>query len=178
MSGLNPDCLVFIDESGFNIAMTPAYGRAPAGERIVDKKPVNRGKNYTVVGAISNQRVVCHKTLEGAMTRVRFVAFVQKTLCPRLLPGMTVILDNLRAHHAPEVRTAIEAVGCSVLYQPPYSPEFNPIELCWSFIKLWIRKLKKRSVEQLLPAIRHTFLRVRPSQLRGWFRHSGYNQCK
>jgi transposase len=175
---VDPDDLVFIDESGFNIAMATAYGRGPRGQRVHDEKPVNRGKNYTVVGAITNDRVVCHRTLEGAMNKARFIDFVCTTLCPRLPPGSVVVLDNLRPHHAPEVREALEARGCRVLYLPPYSPEFNPIELCWSFIKNRLRRLGKRAVDELKCAIRNAFLRVRTTHLVAWFAHCGYCPCK
>jgi len=158
--------------------MTSAYGRAPSGQRVVDKKPVNWGGNITVVGAITNNRVVCHRSLDGAMNKLQFIAFVKNTLAPRLHRGAVVVLDNLRAHHASEVREIIESVGCRLLYQPPYSPELNPIELCWSFIKLHLRRLARRTRKTLLPAIRHTFLRVRPRQLQAWFAHCGYPQCK
>lgn len=175
---IDPDDLVFIDESGCNIAMTAAYARGPRGERVPDKKPANWGKNLTVVGAITNDRVVCHRTIVGAMDKPRFVDFVENTLCPRLAPGSVVVLDNLRPHHAPEVRAAIEARGCRLLYQPPYSPDLNPIELCWSFIKARLRRLGKRLEEELRRAIRNTFLRVRTSHLAAWFKHCGYGQSK
>lgn len=85
-------------------------------------------------------------------------------------------LDNLRAHHAPEVRQAIEAVGANVLDLPPYSPDHNPIELCWSFAKAWLRRLAQRTGAGLRKAINNTMLRVRGDQLVGWFRHSGFGQ--
>lgn len=157
--------------------MASAYGRAPVGERVVDTKPANWGKNFTVVGAISMDRIVCSATFEGAMNTPRFVDFVRKKLVPRLHQGAVVVMDNLRAHHAPEVRQLIEAAGCRLLHQPPYSPDLNPIELCWSFVKGHLRRLGKRTVETLLPAIRHALLRVRTGQLEGWFRHCGYPQC-
>lgn len=97
------------------MAMALAFGRAPSGVRVPDNKPANWGKNLTVVGAVKNDRVVCHTTFEGAMNKPRFICFVHDVLCPRLPRDSVVILHNLRAHHAPEVR---EAIGASVLYTP------------------------------------------------------------
>lgn len=156
--------------------MATAYGRAPSGVRVADAKPANWGKNVTVVGAIRNDRVVCHTTFEGAMNKPRFIDFITDVLCPRLPRGAVVVLDNLRAHHAPEVRQAIEAVGANVLYLPPYSPDLNPIELCWFFAKAWLRRLAQRTGAGLRKAINNTMLRVRGDQLVGWFRHCGFGQ--
>lgn len=172
-----PGRLVFLDESGC-IAMAQAYGRAPAGVRVADSKPANWGGNVTIVGAIKNDRVVCHRTLDGAMNKPRFIEFVREVLCPRLPKRSVVVMDNLRAHHAPEVREAIEAVGSALMHTPPYSPDLNPIEQCWSFTKSWLRRLAKRTPQTLRKAINNTLLRVRTSQLFGWFRHCGYSQRK
>jgi transposase len=178
VSKIDPDRLVFIDESGCNLAMTPSYGRAPAGQRVCDDKPANWGGNITVVGAIKNDRVLCHRTIKGAMNRVAFVAYVRELLAPRLYPGDVVVLDNLRPHHAPEVREVIEAAGALILYMPPYSPDLNPIELCWSFVKTWLRRLRQRTEQGLRAAIRNTFLRVRTDHLVSWFAHCGHGQRK
>jgi len=176
VAAIEPDDLVFIDESGCNIAMACAYGRAPAGVRVRDAKPANWGKNLTIVGAIRNDRVVCHRTLVGAMNKARFIDFVAKTLCQRLHRGAVVVLDNLRAHHAPEVRQAIEAAGGRILYLPPYSPDLNPIELCWSFAKSRLRRLAQRTESDLRKAINNTMLRIRTSHLVAWFKHCGFGQ--
>lgn len=175
---VDPNDLVFLDESGCNIAMTASYGRAPVGVRIAESKPANWGKNLTVVGAIKNDRVVCHRTLVGAMNKPRFIDFIRQVLCPLLPRGAVVVLDNLRAHHASEVREAIEGVGANVLYLPPYSPDLNPIELCWSFAKTWLRRLARRTESELRKAINNTMLRVRTDQLRAWFGHCGFGQRK
>lgn len=158
--------------------MASSYGRAPAGERVHDNKPANWGRNLTVVGAISNDRVVCHRTMLGAMNKARFVDFVINVLCPKIHRGAVVVLDNLRAHHAADVRLAIEAAGARVLYLPPYSPDLNPIELCWSFAKSWLRRLAQRTEEGLRKAIRNTMLRIRTDHLLAWFKHCGFGQRK
>lgn len=158
--------------------MAQTHGRAPAGVRVVDSKPANWGGNVTLVGAIKNDRIVCHQTFDGAMNKPRFIDFVQQVLCPRLPKGSIVVMDNMRAHHAIEVSEAIQAVGSSLMHTPPYSPDLNPIELCWSFAKGWLRRLARRTPHALRRAINNTMLRVRSSQLAGWFRHCGYDQRK
>ena len=166
--------LIFIDESGCNVAMTPSYGRAPRGQRVIDHKPANWGKNLSVIGAIRADRVLAHQTVDGAVNGPKFIDFVRCRLAPRLYPGDVVVLDNLRAHHAPEVRRLIEAAGACVLFLPPYSPEFNPIEPCWAFMKQWLRSLKERVAERLKSAIVRAFRRVTSRHLAAWFAHCGY----
>ncbi len=170
--------LVFLDESGFNISMTPARGWGPRGARVGDSKPTNWGKNLSVIGAIRVDRVHCHQTLEGAVNGPRFLEFIQKRLCPILQVGDVVIMDNHRAHHIPPVREAIEAEGAELLFLPPYSPDLNPIELCWSFIKNVVRRCKERSEDNLKRAIRSAFLRVRTRMLANWFAHCVPAQCE
>lgn len=173
---IDPARLIFIDESGCNVAMASAYGRAPRGARVYDHKPANWGENLSVVGAIRADRVLCHQTFTGAVNGPRFVEFVRERLCPRLYPGDVVVLDNLRAHHAPIVRELVEAEGAQLLFLPPYSPDFSPIEPCWSFVKHHLRRLARRTVEALRPAIRNVLLRVRTDHLSAWFTHCGYPQ--
>lgn len=170
--------LVFLDESGFNLSMTPSRGWGPRGARVNDCKPANWGENLSVIGAIRVDRVHCHQTLEGAVNGTRFVQFVEKRLCPILQLGDVVIMDNLRAHHIPAVRQAIEAEGAELLFLPPYSPDLNPIELCWSFIKNVVRRRKERTEERLKRAIRSAFLRVRTRMLANWFAHCVPAQCE
>jgi transposase len=154
--------------------MTPSYGRAPRGQRVLDHKPANWGKNLSMVGAIRVDRVLAHQTFEGAVNGPRFVEFVRRRLVRRLYPGDVVVLDNLRAHYAPAVRQLVESVGASLVFLPPYSPDFSPIEPCWSFIKQWLRALKERVPERLKSAIVRAFQRVTPRHLASWFQHCGY----
>ena len=151
--------------------MTPSRGWGPKGDRVMDCKPANWGENLSVIGAIRVDRVHCHQTLEGAVNGPRFVEFVEKRLCRFLQVGDVVVMDNLRAHHVPAVREAIERQGAELLFMPPYSPDLNPIELCWSFIKNVARRRKERNPDQLKRAIRNAFLRVRSKMLENWFSH-------
>jgi transposase len=154
--------------------MSPAYGRAPRGERVIDRKPTNWGENLSVVGAVRADRVLAHQTFEGAVNGPKFIDFVRRRLAPRLYPGDVVVLDNLRPHHAPEVRRLIEATGARLMFLPPYSPDFSPIEPCWSFIKHWLRTLKARVADRLKAGIVRAFQRVTTRHLTSWFNHCGY----
>ena len=166
--------LVFLDESGCNLAMALLYARAPVGERAVASKPVNRGKNYTLLGAMSASGLVSLQTVEGAANTRKVLHYLKTGLLPRLEPGQVVVMDNLRAHHAPEVRHVIEKAGARVLYLPPYSPEFSPIELCWSKFKRVLRRAAARSLQALRRAIRQARAAIHAENASAWFRHCGY----
>jgi len=163
--------LVFIDECGSNTNLCRTHGRAPAGERVRGHRPVNRGTNQTVVGAITLTGMLEHTVYDGAMTKARFVEWVTTRLAPKLRAGNVVILDNLRAHHAPEAIDAIERTGACVLHLPPYSPDLNPIEPGWSKLKAHVRSVGARTVEDLRAAIDVGIQRITASDCRGWFRH-------
>ena len=160
VKGIDSERLIFIDGSGCNIAMSPTYGRAPRGPRVLDHRPTNWGKNVSIVGAVRADRVLAHQTFDGAVNGPRFVDFIRKRLAPRLYPGDVVVLDNLRAHYAPEVRSLVEGAQARLLFLPPYSPDFSPIEPCWSFLKHWLRTLKERVPDRLKAAIVRGLRRV------------------
>lgn len=176
MASVDPGRLIFIDESGCNVSMALRYGRAVRGQRVIDTKPLKTGHNFSVVGAVRIDRVLCHQTFVGAIDTERFVDFVRKRLCPRIYAGDVVVMDNLRQHHAPLVRELIEAEGAELVFLPPYSPDLSPIEPCWSFVKHYLRKFALRTAERLRAGIRNAFLRVCPEHLVGWFAHCGYPQ--
>jgi transposase len=169
---------VFLDESGCNVAMTPSHGWAPLGQRVDDDKPANWGKNISVVGAIRTDGLVCQRRFRGSVNGPRFVDFIERTLCPRLRSGDVVVMDNLRAHHVPAVKEAIERRGAAAWYLPPYSPDFNPIELLWAFMKRQLRRLKLRQVDRLLAVIPRVLRRVPLPHFSHWFNNCGYYQRK
>lgn len=136
--------------------------------------PVNHGPNVTVLGAISVEGVLGALAVEGATTTEVFRTFIEKVVAPRLRPGNVVVLDNLGAHKAPAVQTAIEARGAHLVFLPPYSPEFSPIELCWSKVKTRVRKLAARTRDALIDALDDALTRVSASDARNWFAHCGY----
>lgn len=168
------DDLVFIDEFGSNLAMVPHYGRARAGKRVRTSRPTRRGKNVTFAGAMTRAGLIALADMGGSATTERFLAWVQSHLVPVLRKGQVVILDNLRAHHAEEVRAAIEAVGARLEFLPPYSPEYNPIEECWSKVKTYLRRVRARTREALVAAVQEARQLVTSGDAHGWFRHAGY----
>jgi DDE superfamily endonuclease len=121
-----PQRLVFVDESGFNTAMTRSYARAPSHLRAVDGVPRNHGRNDTLVCAVSLVGPLAPLVLDGPMTALVFEWYVREHLCPTLVKGQVVVMDNLSSHRRPVIRTLIEAAGCILLYLLSYSPDFNP----------------------------------------------------
>jgi transposase len=171
---LDLERLKFIDESGVNLAMTRQYGRAPRGERVVGAVPHNCGANVTMIAALSLRGVEAVMTIEGATDAEVFRAYVEHVLCPTLVPGDIVVLDNLRAHKVAGIQERREAHGARLIYLPPYSPDLSPIEPCWSKLKTLLRAAQARTREALDAAIAHVLAAVTPSDARGWFRHCGY----
>ena len=175
MKGADFSQLVFIDETGCNVKLAPEYGWAIRGERLVDRRPACRGKNLSVVGAIRQDRVLCHDKFEGALNGARWRKFVATTLCPQLYPGNVVVLDNLRVHKDAQAIALIEAEGATVKFMPPYSPDMNPIELCWSFVKHHLRRLRERTMDGLRRGVWRALMRVTGRHLRAWFDESCTN---
>jgi transposase len=172
VQSIEPERLVFLDETGTHLAMTPLYGRAPRGERVHDRRPVNRGRNQTLIGALTLDGVETAMTVEGWTNGPVFLAFVVHCLVPILLPGDVVVLDNLGAHKTQDVRDAIENAGATLLFQPPYSPDLNPIEECWSKVKASLRRSKARTRDALVEAMGEALDAVTPKDSLGWFIHA------
>jgi transposase len=168
---------VFLDESGFSLALYLAYGWSPRGERLIEAIPFQRGVNLSVVGAFDLEGMLCTQAKEGAMKRVDFEAFLERELLPRLLPGAVLVLDNARIHHGGRIEEIVAAAGCSVLYLPPYSPDFNPIELAWAWIKRFVRRLAPRDSPSRLAAIQSAIASLPASFAPAWFRKCAPAQC-
>jgi len=166
--------LVFQDESGATTEMTRRYGRAPRGERVAEGTPAGHWRTLTLLSALSLQGVVAAMTVESPTDGDVFLAYVEQVLGPRLQPGQVVVMDNLPAHKVEGVRRLIEARGAELLYLPPYSPDFNPIEQAWSKIKQQLRSAKARSLETLESAIRDALATITPNNAAAWFAHCGY----
>jgi len=166
--------LVFLDETGCHIGMTRTYARAPVGQRVVGHVPRNRGTVTTVLGAIALDGVRAMMTIEGATTAAVFDAFVESLLVPRLKPGDIVVMDNVGAHKPSYILERIRAAGAHVLFLPPYSPEFNPIELFWNKLKELLKHMAPRSREELDHAIAKAMELTTREDISGWFRHCGY----
>jgi transposase len=171
---LAPDDFVFLDEAGCHQAMTRLYARAPRGQRALATKPVNRGRHVTMLGALSLAGVVAAMTVEGFTDGAVFLAFLQEVLRPQLRPGQRRMLDHLRAHQVPGVAAACAAAGVRLLYLPPYSPDFSPIEECWSKVKTRLRTKAARTLEALEQAIAEALRAITSQDAHGWFAHAGY----
>lgn len=165
---------MFVDESGVATNMVRAYGRALGGRRAAGAVPHGRWERLTLLGGLSLDGLVACLAVEGATDTAVMLAFVEHALVPALRPGQTVILDNLRVHRAARVRRLIEAAGCRLLFLPPYSPDFNPIEPTWSKLKTLLRGVGARTTEALHAALTTLVDAITPSDARGYFRHCGY----
>lgn len=155
--------------------MTRRYAWSARGEPAYGDAPVNRGPNQTLIAAISTEGVIAAMHVEGATTGDVFVAYVEQVLVPVLRAGDVVCLDNLSAHKVIGVRAAVEAVGAEVLYLPRYSPEHNPVEPVWAKLKGLLRSAAARTADALDAAITAAFSAITAEDVKGWFRHCGYN---
>lgn len=171
---LAPARLKFVDESGTNLAMTRLFGRAVRGQRVPDAVPKNYGSNVTILGCLSCQGIDAVMTIGGPTDTPVFLAYVTQVLVPTLMPGDVVVMDNLGAHKVKGVREAIEAAGATLLYLPPYSPDWSPIEPCWSKLKTFLRAAKARTREALDEALTNAIRMITAADARGWFAHCGY----
>ena len=165
--------LVFLDEFSIHTALTPAYGRAPSGERVVSPEPFVR-ERVSVISALSLAGVHAPLTLPGAFDTEAFDLWVKQALVPFLLPNDIVIMDNVRFHFAGRATSLIEATGARVVPLPPYSPDFNPIENCISKLKQFLRKAKARTLCKLYRALKQALETITPEDIVGWFVHCGY----
>jgi transposase len=171
---LDPARLVFIDETAANTKMVRLSGRCPRGERLVDHVPCGYWKTVTFVGGLRRRGITASCVIEGSMTGSAFLAYVEQSLAPTLRPNDIVILDNLAVHKVPGVREAIEARGATLRYLPKYSPDLNPIEMSFSKLKAYLRKLAERTIPRLRRRIGWFVKNLTPSEARNYFRHAGY----
>ena len=166
--------LKFIDESGSNLGLTRAFGRAAPGERVIEGTPGYSGKHYTFVAALGLGTITATWLLEGAMTQEAFETYVGAVLAPTLQTGDVVLIDNLNVHKSEGTERLIVARGARLEFLPPYSSDLNPIELCWAKVKTVLRKLKARSFDELVEALCVAFESITPSDMQAWFAHCGY----
>jgi transposase len=166
--------LVFIDETGSNIALTPLYARAPRGERARGKVPRNRGKNTTLIAALSLSGMGAAMILEGSTNMSAFEVYIEQILVPSLQVGQIVVMDNLQAHKGGQIKQMIEAKGCQLLFLPSYSPDLSPIEEAFSKLKTVLRRTGARTREALEEAIAQALCTITAQDAQGWFQHCGY----
>jgi transposase len=169
-----PSRLVFVDESGANTQLTRLRGRALTSQRLLGRIPHRHYKSTTLIAAIRLQGTFAPWLFDGPMDGEMFLGWVCIGLAPSLHPGDLVIMDNLATHKVVGVKEAIEQAGAELLYLPPYSPDFNPIENMWSKVKQKLRSLAPRTLRQLLPAAKAAFEAISPADCIGFFAHAQY----
>jgi transposase len=171
---LEPSGLVFIDETWVTTTMTPRYGRAVKGQRLLGYAPHGHWQTTTFLAALCHDRIAAPAVFNGPINGATFLAWVLQCLVPMLRPGDIVVLDNLSSHKVAGVREAIEAAGAVVRYLPPYSPGFNPIEQLFAKLKTLLRKAAARTIETLWHAIGHLLAAFSPAECANYFTHAGY----
>jgi transposase len=174
MPGLNPRRLVFIDETGANTKMTRRYGRAPVGQRVVGRVPHGHWKTTTFVAALRSEGLVAPMVIDGAMNGDLFVAYVKQVLVPTLVAGDVVVMDNLASHKRAAAVRAIEGAGCTVVYLPPYSPDYNPIELAFAKLKAKLRAAELRTSDRVEDFFGTAHDHFTADECRNYIRHAGY----
>jgi transposase len=173
--GLDPERLVFIDETWTSTNMARLRGRAPKGQRLRMSVPHGHWKTTTFIAGLRRDGIVAPFVLDGPVNRDAFEAYVAKVLVPELRAGDTVVMDNLSSHKGPRVSKLIEAAGASLLYLPPYSPDFNPIENAFAKLKALLRKAAERTVEGLWTAIGRLVDVFTPTECANYFAAAGYD---
>ncbi len=172
---LDPERLVFIDETGASTKMARLRGRAPRGERCVAPIPHGHWKTTTFTAGLRLNGMVAPMVLDGAMNGDAFIAYVEQVLVPELTKGDVVVMDNLPAHKVTGVRIAIEAAGATLRYLPAYSPDFNPIENAFSKLKARLRKEAARTIDDLWDAIAVAIDTFTPHECKNYFAADRYD---
>ena len=163
-----------MNESGAQSNMCRLRGRSPVGQRLVAKVPHGHWKTTTIIAAVGLRGAFSPAAFDGPTDREVFRAYVDQVLVPRLRPDDIVVMDNLSPHKAAGVREAIESVGATVLYLPPYSPDYNPIENMWSKLKTHLRSAAARTFDDLCDAIAAGLKAITQNDCQGFFQNCGY----
>jgi transposase len=171
---LDPRHLIFIDETGTSTAMARVRGRSKRGERLIGKVPHGHWKTMTFLAGLSQDGFVAPFVIDRPMNSDIFQTWIERCLVPALKPDDVVVMDNLPAHKRPDVRQAIEAAGARLLYLPPYSPDFNPIEMAFSKLKALLRKASERTIDDLWKRIGKLIDTFQPIECANFFSHAGY----
>ncbi len=172
---LDPERLVGSDETWASTNMARRHGRCRHGERLRSGVPHGHWKTTTLVAGLRRTGMVAPMVLDGPINRDAFVAYVRQVLVPVLSPGDIVIMDNLSSHKAPAARDAIEAAGARLLFLPPDSPDFNPIEQAFSKLKAHLRKAAERTIHGLREAIGRILDLYSPQECANYFANAGYD---
>jgi transposase len=172
---LDPTRIVFIDETAANTKTARLYGRAPRGKRCRAAVPHGHWKTTTFTAALRRDGIAAPMVLDGPMSGEAFLAYVEQALVPELRPGDVVIMDNLPAHKVAGVRQAIETAGASLKYLPPYSPDFNPIEMAFAKLKSLLRAAAAPTIPDLWTAINDALRRFTPQECANYLAAAGYD---
>ena len=172
--GLDPARLIFIDETWAKTNMTRLRGRCRRGQRLIAKVPHGHWKTTTLIAALDQQGMRCSMTVDGAVNRAVFEAFVEKILLPTLKVGDIVVMDNLSSHKGLHVRQRIESTGACVVFLPAYSPDLNPIELAFAKFKQLLRSAEHRDVHSLWNDTQRMLDLISPTDSANFFHHCGY----
>jgi transposase len=171
---LDPRRLVFVDETGTSTKMVRTRGRCARGRRLVAKVPWGHWKTTTFTAGLRCDGLIAPFVLDGPMNGEAFLVYVEKILTPRLSVGDLVVIDNLPAHKVEGVRKLIEASGAKLLYLPPYSPDFNPIEMAFAKLKALLRKAAERTRDALWDRIGQILEAFSPQECANYLAHAGY----
>jgi transposase len=175
IEALNPDDLVFLDEMGVSLALCLLYGWGKKGEDLIQQVASKRGKNLSVIGAFDSLGMICTQSQLGAINRDSFERFLIELL-QQLTAGSVIIMDNASIHKGGRIEELITNAGCTVLYLPPYSPDFNPIELAWAFVKKLIRREGPRDDASRQSALAKALASIPDTLGAACFRHCKYLQ--
>jgi transposase len=173
-TGLDPERLVFLDETWAKTNMTRPRGRSRRGTRLITSVPYGHGKTTTFVAALRMKGLTAPLVIDGPINGEVFLAYVQQQLAPTLQPGDLVVLDNLSSHKRAGVREAIESVGATLLYLPPYSPDFNPIEQAFAKFKWLLKSAAERTVDSLWNTCGQLLDEFTPTECRNYIHQCGY----
>jgi transposase len=171
---MDPAAFVFLDETGITTNMVRRYGWAPKSDRLVDATPHGHWHTTTFVAGLRSTGIIAPLVLDGPMNGEAFQAYVEQFLAPALSRGDVVVADNLAAHKVAGVREAIQAVGASILYLPPYSPDLNPIEQAFAKLKALLRKAEARTRDKLWATVGDLISTFSPDECRNYLANSGY----
>lgn len=166
--------LKFLDESSVNIDLTRLYGRAAPGQRVVDSVPQPSGPQITTLAVIGWTGITAPLVLSGPVNGTVFSGYIEQCVAPTLQAGEVLFMDNLSAHKVAGLEDLIRARDAHLIYLPPYSPDFNPIELAWSKVKTILRQLKARTLPDLIEALKQALQAITTHDIHGWFAHCGY----
>jgi transposase len=163
-----------VDESGVTTDLLRRYGRSPRGVRLHDHTPCGHWQTHTVVAGLRVDRLTAPAVFDGPIDNPTFLAYVEQVIVPTLQPGDVVVLDNLTLHKQLEVQVAIEQVGASLRFLPPYSPDLNPIEQAFAKLKAFLRAARPRSFDQVVELVAIALELFSPTDCRNFIRHCGY----